>query len=263
MTCKNCDTLLTSSSDFCNSCGAKVIRNRLTIKNLFQYIGETFLNYDNKFLRTFIHLFTKPEFVITNFINGTRKKHISVIQYFAISLTLVGIQVFLMNTFFKGQINESMSYIDAFNNNLPNQNDNPFKDIGFEKFNNYQNIIYILTIPFISFSTWISYRIIGDKRFNFTEHTVINLYYSSQVIIITAVISIILLFFNISYLLISSVISGLSLVYLFYILKRVFSNTMLESFSRFLLVLISLAVVCLIIFIIGVIAVIIYLKFIK
>ena len=58
-------------------------------------INEQFLNIDNKFLKTFFHLFTKPDVVIGGFINGTRKKYINVIQYLAISLTLLGVQLFI------------------------------------------------------------------------------------------------------------------------------------------------------------------------
>lgn len=61
MACKNCNTELTTDSEYCYHCGAKVIRNRLTIKNLFEHFSEQFLNYDNKFLQTFILLFKKPE----------------------------------------------------------------------------------------------------------------------------------------------------------------------------------------------------------
>ena len=61
MACENCETPLTTESDFCNHCGAKVIRNRLTLKNLFAHFGEQFLNYNNKFIQTIIYLFKKPE----------------------------------------------------------------------------------------------------------------------------------------------------------------------------------------------------------
>lgn len=85
MNCKNCNLLLSDKASFCSNCGAKVIRNRLTFKNLIEYFSEQFLNYDNKFLQTFIHLFTKPEVVIESYINGTRKKYVNVISFFAIS----------------------------------------------------------------------------------------------------------------------------------------------------------------------------------
>ncbi|WAC01775.1 DUF3667 domain-containing protein [Lacinutrix neustonica] len=74
--------------NYCNGCGAKVIKNRLTMRNLFEDFTYNYLNYDNKFLRTFLNLFTKPEAVITSYIDGTRKKYVNVISYFAIALTL-------------------------------------------------------------------------------------------------------------------------------------------------------------------------------
>ena len=64
MSCKNCGLALTEETNFCNSCGAKVIRNRLTLKNLLQHAVEEFLSIDNKFLITITHLFTRPEAVI-------------------------------------------------------------------------------------------------------------------------------------------------------------------------------------------------------
>ena len=94
MNCKNCNTSLIEGNDFCGFCGAKVIRNRLTIKNLLAHFSEQFLNYDNQFLKTFLHLFTKPEVVIGGYIDGTRKKHVNVISYFAIALTLFRITTF-------------------------------------------------------------------------------------------------------------------------------------------------------------------------
>ncbi len=97
MDCKNCHTNLKDTDDFCNTCGAKVVRNRLTIRNLFAHFSEQFLNYDNKFLQTFIHLFTKPEAVIGCYINGTRKKYVNVISYFAIAITISGLQMYILN----------------------------------------------------------------------------------------------------------------------------------------------------------------------
>ena len=105
--CKNCNTQLLSKNDFCPSCGGKVIRNRLTLKALFSNFSEQFLNYDNKFLKTFLHLFSKPEEVIDGYINGTRKKYVNVVSYFAIAITLSGLLMFVLNKFFPGLLDFS------------------------------------------------------------------------------------------------------------------------------------------------------------
>ena len=100
MKCKNCNTLLDEQSDYCNICGARAIRNRLTIKNLFEHFSEQFLNYDNKFLQTFITLFKRPESVIGGYIEGTRKRYVNVITYFSIAIMITGVEYFILNKFF-------------------------------------------------------------------------------------------------------------------------------------------------------------------
>ncbi|AUC82244.1 DUF3667 domain-containing protein [Lacinutrix sp. Bg11-31] len=72
--------------------------------NLFEDFAYRYMNYDNQFLKTF-YLFTSPEKVIGSYINGTRKKYVNVINYFTIVLTLFGLQLFIMNIFFKDALN--------------------------------------------------------------------------------------------------------------------------------------------------------------
>ena len=82
MNCKNCHTELSEHDDYCRNCGARIIRNRLTFRNLFEHLSETFFNYDNKLLRTLIDLIKKPEDVIVGYINGVRKKYVNPISMF-------------------------------------------------------------------------------------------------------------------------------------------------------------------------------------
>lgn len=237
MQCKNCNIQIQASNNYCADCGAKVIRNRLTFKNIWSEINLYFFNLDNKLLKTLVYLFIKPEEVIVSYIEGTRKKYVDVIQYFAISLTLVGIQVFLMNTFFKEAMDLNNLYGDSFKE-LANQKDNPFApgNMDYSAMNNYQSVIYVLSVPISAFSTWIAYYLVGDRRYNFTEHTVINLYYSAQIIIISAVLSILFLVCGGDYLTISLFVSILTFIYLFYVLHKVFKTPLIESIARFLLI---------------------------
>lgn len=233
MDCKNCNRPLNNSQRFCDDCGAKVIQNRLTPKVLVQQINEQFISIDNKFLRTSIDLFKKPEAVINGYIDGTRKKYIDVLQYFAISLTLAGIQVFLITTFFKEalEVNPTlMSTLEA----MPGQDKNPIKNFNFDFITQYQSLIYIAGVPLSAFSSWIVYYMLDNKRYNFTEHLVLNLYYSAQIIMVTSILSILFLIFGLDYLIISSLVMIPAIVYLGYILKDVFKESHLETFSKFL-----------------------------
>lgn len=235
MHCKNCISTLKASQNYCDECGAKVIRNRLTPKVLIQQVNEQLLSFDNKLLSTFIDLFKEPESVIVNYINGTRKRYIDVIQYFAIALTLAGIQVFLMTTFFKDALEFDIYEPLA---NSPSQDKNPFKDMNFEITSNFQGLIYIVSVPFSAFATWIVYYILKDRRYNYTEHLVINLYYSAQIIIISAFGSILFLILGLNYLYVSAILTLPTFIYLAYVLKRVFTDSLWETFAKFLLVMV-------------------------
>lgn len=251
MNCKNCDTALSKLINYCPMCGAKIVRKRLTLKNISADVTQQFLNIDNKFLQTFIQLFSNPGNVINSFIDGTRKKYINVIQYFAIALTLVGVQVFLMNTFFEDALDISNDFFKGFEESSKSQKNNPFADYDFKDFNNYQSVIYTLTVPLTTLGTWFTYFILGIRRFNFTEHLVLNLYYSAQIIIITAVLSILFLCFGFDYLLISTAISILSFGYLFYVLKSVFKTSFWETVIHFLVFTVMYAVVIFIVMVLA------------
>lgn len=223
-----------------------------------QQVNEQFISIDNKFLRTFIDLFRQPETVIVGYINGTRKRYIDVLQYFAISLTLAGIQVFLMTTFFKDSLDFGAGFNEGFKASSATV-DNPFKDFDFNSILNYQGLIYILTVPFYALSTWLAYYILQQRIYNFTEHLVLNLYFSAQNIIITSVFSILFLFFGLDYVLVSTILTVPFFVYLFYVLRRVFKNSFWETLAQFLLVMVFYVLSMLVFFIFGVVLVLLYL----
>lgn len=237
MNCKNCNKTLNDNQNYCDECGAKVIRNRLTPQVLANQVNEQFLSIDNLFLRTFLSLCIKPGEVIIDYINGTRKKYMNVLQYFAVSLTLAGIQVFLLTTFFKEALviePELMKDIKS----MPGQENNPFFNSSFEGFSQYQSIIYILGVPISAIASWFIYYMLGTRCYNFTEHLVLNLYYSAQVIIITSALSILFLAFGNNYLLLSSLIIFPTFIYLGFVLKDVFKESHLETFAKFILIMI-------------------------
>lgn len=260
MECKNCNNTLRNTQKFCDECGAKVIQNRLKPKVIAQQVNEQFISIDNKFLSTFIDLFRRPEAVIVGYINGTRKRYIDVLQYFAIALTLAGIQVFFMKTFFENSLDFGVGFNEGFNASASNAK-NPLEDFDFNNIFKYQGLIYILSVPFYALGTWLAYYILKERIYNFTEHLVLNLYFSAQNIIITSVFSILFLFFGIDYMIVSTILSIPFFIYLFYVLKRVFKTDFWETFARFLIVMVFYLLSMLIIMILVALIVFLYLYF--
>ncbi len=241
MNCKNCSTKLGTSFNFCPECGAKIITKRITFKSIMHNISEQFFNYDNKILKTFIHLFSKPEAVIVGYIDGVRKRYINVLQYFAISLTITGLQFFILNTFFENPFNLDFSSF-GISKAVPNPEsiEKYFQSIS-EIMNKYYSLIYVLSIPISAIGFWLVYKLY-QKKYNFSEHIIINTYYSAQLLIILAFLAIIFALFGVSYMDFSFYSMPFSFIYLWYVLKRVYQMSVFDSLAYIIIFFFAYAV---------------------
>ncbi|MEM0931205.1 MAG: DUF3667 domain-containing protein [Bacteroidota bacterium] len=217
MICKNCDASLRSDFSYCPSCGAKVIRNRLTLKNIWQDLSFQVFDLDNTLLKTLKHLFTKPEVVVKSYISGTRKKYMNPISYFAIAVTLSGILFFILRNVYEVQLTQS-----SFNNtNTPNL------DFIFD----YQGLMSYLFLPFYSAMTWILF--LDKGKLNFTEHLVANSYTTAQTSFMQVLISLPLFgFFNIPYDIFNWIFIFIMIAYMFYVFGRIHQTRFFSTFWR-------------------------------
>ena len=247
MVCKNCDTVLNEETKFCNNCGAKIIRNRLTIKSLFENFSEQFLNYDNKFLQTFISLFTKPDDVIGGYINGTRKKYVNVISYFAIAITISGIQIYILSNFFPELYNISSLTLEG-QEEMANNNLHFIKE--------YQSIIMMLYAPIYALMSRLVF--LKNKTYNYAEHLVIFMYVLAQITIIGSIITLINALFGITLGASGMALLLFQLIYSAYCLKKLFSLSLkgiLLKTLLFLLILLGFFIIFSIIYILVMIGV--------
>lgn len=183
MECRNCSDSLRTDYSYCPACGAKVIRNRLTIKNLWYDFIERYFNVDNTFLRTFWHLIMKPQIVIGGYVEGIRKKYLNPVSYLAIALSLSGITLFLMRKAFKNGIDLSnLSGGENMNNELGQKIMSSVFD--------YTSFLFLLYIPVFAFAGWITFN---KRDYNLSEHFVTAIYSLAQYSIITFPISILAL----------------------------------------------------------------------
>ena len=218
--CKNCEKTLHEADKFCNDCGAQVINHRLSLKYLFKEISNGFLNIDaSRPIRTFIDLFTKPEDVIVGYINGTRKKYINAFGYFTIAVTLAGIFMFVLSRFFPEILNQALDLFTS--SSLITKEQMMDSDLNQGQVD-YQSLIFFASIPFLALiSRLLFWR---NKRFNYAEHLVINLYaYSHVSIVMYIVVFPILIFFPYGYAIGSFGSIILYTIYYFYALKRIYS----------------------------------------
>ena len=226
MICKNCQTELETSAEFCKTCGAKIIRNRLTLKNLFEHFSEHFLNYDNRFLQTFICLFTKPEDVIGGYIDGVRKKYVNVISYFAIALTLSGLQLFILDKFFP----EAMDMSAMTNTTQGSEQMNT--DV-MSMVREYQSLLMMMNVPIYAIVSYLVFYTL--KKFNYTEHLVIFMYALSQLTFVGVLIAISAAFLGFSLAHASFILMPIQVIYSAYVLKKLYKLSVKGLILRTLL----------------------------
>ena len=243
MNCKNCHTELHDHDEYCSNCGAKVIRKRLTFKNLFEHLSETFFNYDNKLLRTFVQLFKNPEDVIVGYINGVRKRYINPISFFGLALTLTGLSIFIIKKFYI----EHLDFSGLFEGIKMSQ----------EVFNTtsgnileYNSLFYSFLVPLLALVSWVTFL---DKKFNFTEHIIIYLYSMSLLSILSVVVGqLMLLLVPSGYILYSLSFWLIMLLYHSYVLKRIFKlsfgTLVLKTIIALSLFFVAYIIICILVF---------------
>ncbi len=246
MECKSCSSQLPENHDYCYSCGAKVIRNRLTLKNLFEHFSEDFLNYDNKFLQTFIRLFRRPEDVIGSYINGTRKKYVNAVGYFAVAVTVTGFFYFVFLNFFP----------DAFITSSPNffsvdEEQAKITSDFNKRFFEYQAFIFFLSIPVFALISRLIF--LKNKKYNFSEHLVINLYTYSHIALTVTAVYFLAIWYQPVFTVVMIIAALFQIVFFAYVLKRLYSLTLSQILLKtllFFLVLIPLFIILIIVAII-------------
>lgn len=157
-----------------------MIRNKLTIRNLWYDITERYFNIDNTLLKTFWHLVTKPEVVIDGYISGIRKKYLNPISYLGIALTLSGFLVVLMKK------KSSQIDFDLFGTGMQSSNLQPLFDFTTD----YQAILFVLYLPMMAAASWLAYDTV---KYNFTERLTVFIYALAQWSIFTFIPSILIL----------------------------------------------------------------------
>ncbi|WP_282044418.1 DUF3667 domain-containing protein [Winogradskyella flava] len=231
MNCKNCQTELQEPDDYCKSCGGKVIRKRLTFRNLFEHLSETFFNYDNKLLRTIIHLFKQPEDVIVGYIDGVRKKYVNPVSLFGLALTLSGIYILVVNKYFPEMFDFSTLTVEG---------QEEFQQKNMQFVQEYQSIIVMLYVPIYALMAKLVF--FDKKKFNYTELLVVFIYIQAQISIVSSVIVIALGVLGLSSGIVGMAMIPLMILYSAYCLKRIYNLNFLDITVRTLLFGVVLAI---------------------
>ena len=218
MECKNCGTPQRTDFNYCPNCGAKVIRNRLTVKNLWYDVTERYFNLDNTFIKTFVHLFTHPQWVIESYISGVRRKYLNPISYLGIALMLSGFSLFLMRKFAFDKMD-----FGSMSATLKPETAEKIMTVSLD----FSSFIFLLYIPVLAISgLWL----FNKRKYNLTEFIIVAIYTLAHFSLISFFISLFLIFFFAEeYLSFSYYIILLMALYSVYVLNKLSGWSIIKS----------------------------------
>ena len=236
MICKNCKTNITEVSSFCNSCGAKVITERISVKNLLSDVTQNIFGWDNRFFYTIKILVSKPGILLREYFNGTRNKYVNPFTFLAIG---TAVSLFAFSTFDE----QFLSVTDKFNNaqlewfseNLGGQFADPdFKAQQLEQSSNtsrimlkYFNLLVIVLLPFYTFLAFLVYR----RPYNYGEHLIVNSYIQGFSFLTTTIVFFIsILVHPLLYL----IIYPLLILYYIYVYGKLYKLSIGQSILKFI-----------------------------
>ncbi len=209
MNCKNCNTHLRLEYRFCPVCGAKTEVRRITFKALTTDFVDRVFNLDNSVVRTFTGLFVKPEAVIDGYLSGLRKRYLNPVSYLGIALTLSGVILFLIQRFFKENI-DFTGGVESANPEFSAK----WADIVFD----FNALFFLAFLPMLALP---AYLIMNKVRYNLAEYTVVFIYVLAHFSIVSFPVSLITLLIDPNqYLAVNQPLQALMLIYSLYVIWR-------------------------------------------
>ncbi len=215
MTCKNCNHSLTENAHFCLSCGEKTTFKRLTVTSILSTFFSLLIDIDNKIYKTYIDLFKTPEIVIDAYIKGFRKQYVNVISYVGLTLTLIGLQFFILKRYFpellviENMPSSNLKGLDIMNDII-------------SKVFDYYGALTVISIPIYAMVSRLLFS--DSEKYNFAEHIIINAYTLAQIFITFFFFTLISIPFKVNYQSLSFLTIPLSAIYSYWFFKRLFTE---------------------------------------
>lgn len=240
MTCKNCNSHLRLDYRFCPGCGARTQVHRITFRALVTDFIDRLLNLDNSVVRTFKGLFVTPEAVIDGYLTGLRKRYLNPVSYLGIALTLSGVIMFLIQRFYK----ENIDFTGGAESPNPEFNAK-WTDLVFD----FNALFFLMFLPMLALP---AYLVMNKVRYNLAEYTVAFIYVLAHFSIVSFPVALVTLLIDPNhYLAVNQPLQGLLIIYCLFVLWRLNSYTA-KAFTWRALGYLLMAAFLFVLFIIGI-----------
>jgi hypothetical protein len=146
VTCSNCNTEI--EKNYCPECGQKITHHKISILGMAEDFGGAFFSLDRSVWLNVKTMLLNPGKIVKNYWNGFRNFYFSPNKFLIISALFLSINFLLFRGVFLGI---------------------PFNPKNISA----QLLFLIIFLPFLTFSSYLTYRIFKK---NLVEHLVLNSY---------------------------------------------------------------------------------------
>lgn len=276
MNCKNCESPLEKDAFFCDNCGARVVKSRITLSFLLQELFSSF-GWDSLYFNTLKKMITEPNTVLSEYLEGTRKKYVNPFAFLALAaaISLITFNIF-KKEFVELSVSANKEQFEEIQR-VAAQDLSKLKDISPEelvklqkkqasakfslKFNkiyfgffiNYFNIVAFLFLPLYALMSKWTYR----KPHNYGEHIIMNAYLQGITLYISVIAFFLAILIHPNIYLASTI---LFIIYYLYAFAKLYNQSFKTSLKKLLRFVVVTIIVILTIALITGIGVIIYYK---
>ncbi|WP_196888693.1 DUF3667 domain-containing protein [Aureivirga sp. CE67] len=187
MNCKNCTEELHQDHNYCASCGAEVVNERISSKRLMRRFANDFFGFDNRYLVTLVAMTIRPGVILFDYLHGVRKKYVNPFTFLAIGSAVT---MLIMNEYSQYSINDFQNLFGSSAVSESSEAGAVFSQSAVENsikiqklIMKYFNFITFLILPFYAFIAYLVYR----KPYNYAEHLVINCYIQGYLFLLTLI----------------------------------------------------------------------------
>lgn len=232
--CKNCGAVV--EGNYCSNCGQPLATHDINTSFVVHDLQHGLMHINGGILHSARELFTRPGHSIREYIEGKRMKHYKPLSML---IVLAGFYSLLYHALdinvFRGIEDDMLNYDDVN-----------------EWISHHFSIISLLLLPILSLS---SYLIFKKQGYNYTEHIILNSFYSSQKLWIRIITMPLLLWQDVE-VIVPQILLGIDLLLMLWCYKQFFYNipllkVLLSTLAAFLFnLLITLIVITAVILVI-------------
>ncbi|MEQ8909568.1 MAG: DUF3667 domain-containing protein [Vicingaceae bacterium] len=169
--CQNCDFIY--DGYFCPRCGQRYMEGRFEFKESTEWVMAQLFNLDKGFFHTIWGLIKKPGKVVHDYLNKATIRYMHPFRFAFIVATISALVTVLSGAFESTELAHMM----------PDQNEAQVERMEklMDFIKKYMSLIMVLSIPFYAIASFLIYK---KKKYNFTEHLILNSYAYAHSLII-------------------------------------------------------------------------------